>query len=100
MSVMYESEDDAITFHLLEMSSITTHNQKQFPIFAQGTFFKGYFTENIELQSCIMKKINLHVTCKRHRFGYWNSCKRLLNFLNVAALSVATTQDFMYTSLW
>ena len=47
MSVMYESAHDAITFHLLEMSSITTHNQKQFRIFAQGTFFKGYFTENI-----------------------------------------------------
>ena len=47
MSVMYESAHDAITFHLLEMSSITTHNQKQFRIFAQGTFFKGYFRENI-----------------------------------------------------
>ena len=33
-----------------------------------------------------MKKINLEVTCKRHRFGYWNSCKRLPNFVNVAAL--------------
>ena len=47
ISVMYESAHDAITFHLLEMSSITTHNQKQFRISAQGTFFKGYFTENI-----------------------------------------------------
>ena len=33
-----------------------------------------------------MKKINLEVTCKRNRFGYWNSCKRLPNFVNVAAL--------------
>ena len=33
-----------------------------------------------------MKKINLEVMCKRNRFGYWNSCKRLPNFLNVAAL--------------
>ena len=33
-----------------------------------------------------MKIINLEVTCKRNRFGYWNSCKRLLNFVNVAAL--------------
>ena len=33
-----------------------------------------------------MKKINLEVTCKRHRFGYWNSCKCLPNFVNVAAL--------------
>ena len=29
---------------------------------------------------------DLEVTCKRHRFGYWNSCKRLPNFMNVAAL--------------
>ena len=47
ISVMYESAHDAITFHLLEMSSITTHNQKQFRIFEQGTLFKGYFTEKI-----------------------------------------------------
>ena len=47
MSAMYESAHDAITFHLLEMSSITTPNQKQFRIFAQGTFFKRYFRENI-----------------------------------------------------
>ena len=47
MSVMYESVHDAITFHLLEMSSITTSNQKQLRIFAQGTLFKGFFRENI-----------------------------------------------------
>ena len=28
-----------------------------------------------------MKKINLEVMCKRNRFGYWNSCKRLPKFL-------------------
>ena len=38
------------------------------------------------LPICIMKKINLEVTCKRNRYGYWNSCKRLLNLVNVAAL--------------
>ena len=43
MSVMYESAHDAITFQLLDMSSITTPNQKQFRILAQGTFFKGFF---------------------------------------------------------
>ena len=32
------------------------------------------------------EKINLEVTCKRNRLGYWNSCKRLPNFVNVAAL--------------
>ena len=35
---------------------------------------------------CIMKKINLEVSCKRYRFGYLDSCKRLPNFVNVAAL--------------
>ena len=43
MSVMYQSAHDAITFQLLDMSSITTPNQKQFRIFAQGTFFKGFY---------------------------------------------------------
>ena len=33
-----------------------------------------------------MKKINLEVTCKLNCFGYWNSCKCLPNFVNVAAL--------------
>ena len=42
MSVMNESAHVAITFQLLEMSSITTLNQKQFRIFAQGTFFKWF----------------------------------------------------------
>ena len=32
------------------------------------------------------KTISLEVTCKRNRFGYWNLCKRLPNFVNVAAL--------------
>ena len=47
MSVMYESAHVAITFQLLEMSSVTTPNQKQFRTFAQGTFFKEYFRKNI-----------------------------------------------------
>ena len=46
MSIIYKSAHDAITFQLLEMSSITSPNQKQFPIFTQGTFFKGFFLEN------------------------------------------------------
>ena len=42
------------------------------------------------------KKISLDVTCKRHRFGYWNSCKRLPNFANVAALiSSMNTIEYM-----
>ena len=35
-----------------------------------------------------MKKSNLEVTCKRDRFDYWNSCKRLPNSVNMAALDV------------
>ena len=46
MSVMYESAYDAMTFHLLETSSITTPNQKQFRIFAQGTVqLRWFFTD-------------------------------------------------------
>ena len=87
MSVMYMSAHDAITFQLLEMSSIRTPNQKQFRIFTQVSFFKGFLGKISEiLGSCIIKKINLEVTCKRNRFGYWNSCKRLPNFVDVAAL--------------
>ena len=90
MSVMYESANDPITLHLLEMSSITTPNQKQFRIFAQSTFFKEFFRENIgdlmELHNG--KKISLEVTCKRNCLGYWNWCKRLPNFVNVAALQI------------
>ena len=57
MSVMYESAYVAITFQLLEMSSITTPNQKQFRIFAQGTFIKGFLGEiSAILPICIIKK--------------------------------------------
>ena len=50
-----------------------------------------------------MKKINLEVTCKRNRFGYWNSCKRLPNFVNVAALvsylPISSKQEINFTGL-
>ena len=42
MSVMYKPAHVAITFQLLEMSSITTPNKKQFRIFVQATFFKWF----------------------------------------------------------
>ena len=35
---------------------------------------------------------DLEDTCKPHRFGYWNSCKRLPNFVNVAALITIVLQ--------
>ena len=44
-SGLAETLHDAITFQLLDMSSITTPNQKQFGIFPQGTFFKGFIWE-------------------------------------------------------
>ena len=51
-----ESAHDGNSFHLLEMSSITTPNQKQFRICAQGTFFKGFLGKiSAILRSCIMK---------------------------------------------
>ena len=40
------------------------------------------FTDRI-----MLKKSNLEVPCKENRLGYWNSCKRLPNFVNVAALA-------------
>ena len=85
---MYESVHVAITFQLLEMSIITTPNQKQFRIFAQGTVFKVFLGKiSAILPIGIMKKINVEVMCKLNHFGYCNSCKHLPNFVNVAALS-------------
>ena len=51
MSAICQSAHVAITFQLLEMSSITTHPTKQFRILAQGTSFQGKI-----LPICIMKK--------------------------------------------
>ena len=38
-----------------------------------------------------MKKCSTVIACKRNRFDFWNSCKRLQNFVNVEAL--ALTQE-------
>ena len=72
MSVMYESAHDAITFQLLEMSSITTPNQKKFRIFAQGTLFKGVFRENIGNFTELHNEKNQSGS-KWNYFGYWSS---------------------------
>ena len=37
-------------------------------------------------RSVTMKKISTVIACKRNRFDFWNSCKRLQNFVNVEAL--------------
>ena len=100
ISVMYEPSHVVITFQLLEMSSITTPNLKQFQIFGQGTFFKWFLGKiSAILPNCRMKKIDLEVTCKRHHFFYWNSCKRLPNFVNVATL-VTLIHNFEKSSLY
>ena len=43
-----------------------------------------------------MKKNQSGVTCKWNRFGNWNSCKRLPNFVNVAALVNNTIFSWNY----
>ena len=75
------------------MSSITTPSQKRFGIFAQGTFFKWFLGKiSAILRICIMKnsiwklRVNIIVSVTGP------SCKRLPNFVNVAAL--------IHTYLW
>ena len=50
-------------------------------------FSNFFFRENMgnftELHN---DKINLEVTCKLNSFGYWNLCRHLPNFVNMAAL--------------
>ena len=93
MSAIYESAHVAITLQLLEMSSITTSNQTMSTIllyiltkhkvhFSKSFFFQKNISDFTDLHN---EKINLEVSCKWNRFGYWNSCERLPNFLNVAS---------------
>ena len=44
-------------------------------------------------------KINQEVTCKRNHFGYWNLCKGLPNFVNIAAL-VRKGFNYLFQSLF
>ena len=37
-------------------------------------------------RSATMKKFSTVTACKRNGFDFWNSCKRLQNFVNVEAL--------------
>ena len=79
MSVIYQSAHVAkFTLQLLEMSSITTPNQTISNIHTRFTFFKK-ISNFTDLQ-------NEKNPCKRNRFGYWNFCKRLPNFVNMADL--------------
>ena len=74
----------AITFQLLEMSSITTPNQTISNIRTGYKFSRENISDFTDLhneKNQIWKfRVNGIV------FGYWNSCKRLPNFVNVAAL--------------
>ena len=68
---------------------LSQHLTKQFRMFAQGTIFSElFFRKNIGdfYRSATMKKISTVIACKRNRFYFWNSCKRLQNFVNVEAL--------------
>ena len=53
--------------------------------------FQMVFRENIrDFTELHNEKINLEVMCKQNCFDYWNSCKRLPNFINVTALITGT----------
>ena len=81
MLIKYQSAHVAITFHFY-------HNTQPniFEYLHKVQVFQG--KKSGILPICIMKQINLEVPCKQNRFGYWNSCKRLPNFVNVAALVI------------
>ena len=84
MLVIIQSAHVAITFQLLEMSSITTPNQIISNIHSRYKFSRKNISDFTNLHN--EKKSSLEVPCKRNCFGYWNLCKRLPNFVNVAAL--------------
>ena len=67
---------------------LSKHPARNNNVYLHMVHFSSVFLGKILaiLPICIMKKINLEVTCKRNRLGYWNSCKRLPNFVNMAAL--------------
>ena len=87
----------AITFHLLEMSSTTTLNQTILNVPTRYIFQRVFLGKiSTILPICIMKKVNLEVLCKWNRFCYWNSCKSLANFINVAALIPALHTNILF----
>ena len=75
------------------MSSITTLNQTILNICARYIFQRGFFRKNIDnFTDLHNEKNSMEVLCKWNCFGYWNSCKRLPNFVKVAALSAAMSR--------
>ena len=75
----------AVRLQLLEMSSITTPNH----VCTRYNVLKALFMKNIGdfYRSATMKKFSTVIACKRNRFDFWKSCKRLQNFVNVEALT-------------
>ena len=91
MSLTNEFAHDAITFVITCTWHEFYHNTQPETILNICTryiFRRVLGKTSAILRSCKMKKINLEVTYKRYRFCYWNSCKCLPNFVNVAALYV------------
>ena len=89
MSVIDEPAHVAVGLQLLEMSSITTPNQTISNVCTRYIFQRTLFLGKILAILPIWdneKKLNTVIACKRNRFDFWNSCKRLQNFVNVEAL--------------
>ena len=90
ISVMYESAHVAITFQLLEMSSITTSNHTVSNIRTRFIFQRVFLRKiSAILPICITQKINLEVSCNRNRVTRSRvNLIHLPNFVNVAAILV------------
>ena len=52
--------------------------------FSKSSFLGKYWQF---YRSAIMEKISMLIACTRNRFDFWNSYKRLQNFVNVEALT-------------
>ena len=60
-------------------------------------FSKSFFRKNIgDFTDLHNEKKNLEVPCKRNHFGYWNLCKCLPYFVNVAVLYINGRCDICY----
>ena len=85
MLIMYESAHDLFSITRNEFYHNTHPND--FACLQKVQFSKSVFgTISMILPICIMKKINLKISCKWNHSGFWNLCKCLQNFVNVAAL--------------
>ena len=85
---------------LLEMSSFTKPNHvcTRYNIL-RALFYEKYWRF---LPVCDNEKISTVIACKRNRFDFWNSCKRLQKFVNVEALEEMEREKhckFLFTYL-